>query len=131
MKCKNFLSNFYKLLTVYKQNDNELNNVEEENALVEEFNELDDSCKKDFFITILNQLANKPETILSSTQEQELEIYNRKSLIDLKNSSTKLILISIILFILIVYITPSLLDSPVLKTLSGFLVEIFKTLLGE
>jgi hypothetical protein len=130
MSCKDFLSDFYKLLNVYKKNENDPESEEAEDKLVKGFTELDYDCKRTFFITVLSLLANKPETVLSSAQEQELEVYNRKSLIDLKNSSTKIILVSMVLFIFIVYITPSLLDSPILKSVASTLADLFSSLTG-
>lgn len=130
MSCKDFLSDFYKLLNVYKKNENDPESEEAEDKLVKGITELDYDCKRTFFITVLSLLANKPETVLSSAQEQELEVYNRKSLIDLKNSSTKIILVSMVLFIFIVYITPSLLDSPILKSIASTLTDLITALTG-
>lgn len=124
MSCGKLNSNFFQLLDTYKKHENDKIDLIEEKKIADEFCSLDDECKIDFIVIILNELSQKREVILTKEQEQELEMHNQKTMIDLKNSVTKAMVYGLLIMICLVYVFPIATDGS-LKPLEDFVTGLF------
>ncbi len=120
--------NFYYLLNRYKKNKNDKSDLSKERKLVAEYCLLNDESKVDVLITLLSEFSNKDEVVLTDQQKQEIEVYNQKTIIDLKNFVTKTLAIGVMGFILIIYIVPIFLDPDADNVLMNALKSIITAL---
>lgn len=124
MKNNSFLTKFFKLKNEHHRNS-EKEDLTEERELVQEYCNLDEERKVEILVLILQEINSVKLTVLTTDQQREIELYNQKSLIDLKNMLVRMLMYGLLIMIAIMYIIPFALDGTLIKPFAEFISGIF------